>query len=155
MSLVFVPMSAETAEQFRAGGTDAYGNAPERHISDGSGLPCRRCMKMVGADEPYLLFAWRPFRATHAFAETGPIFLHAETCAPDADSASLPPFLDSPDYILRGYDHEERIVYGTGAVIARDNIIDHASQLLSEPRVVSVHIRSARNNCYHCRVVSG
>ena len=113
-------------------------------------------MKMVGKDEPYLIVAWRPFAATHAYAETGPVFLHAEECTPEpaeADADALPAFLTSPDYILRGYDSDERIVYGTGGVIAREAIPGRIAELLGQPGVEAVHIRSSRNNCYHCKAV--
>ncbi|KGF69091.1 hypothetical protein LL06_12815 [Hoeflea sp. BAL378] len=155
MTLTFVPMDPATAAHLREGGPDSYGNPPEKKVSDGAGVPCRRCMKMVSRGEPYLVAAWRPFGALHAYAETGPVFLHAEPCAPDpVGPGELPPFLLSPDYILRGYDAGERIVYGTGGVIAREQILARIGQLLDEPGVEAVHIRSSRNNCYHCKAVS-
>lgn len=154
MSFKFVPMDRATAEHLRAGGADCYGNVPEQRISDGQGVPCRRCMGFVEQGEPYLIVAWRPFSALHAYAETGPVFLHAQPCAPpDASSGELPAFLSSPDYILRGYDSEERIVYGTGGVIQRAAIQRRIQELLDHPAVKAVHIRSSRNNCYHCRAV--
>jgi len=154
MNIKFVPMDAATAAHMRSGGPDANGNPPERKISDGAGVPCRRCMKLVGTGEPYLVAAWRPFTKTHAYAETGPVFLHAETCTPEpVVKDQLPAFLQSHDYILRGYDAEERIVYGTGGVIELDAIPARIEELLSEPTVKAVHIRSSRNNCYHCRAV--
>lgn len=155
MQILFEPMDETTAARFRNGGPDANGNAPERHISDGGGVPCRRCMKLVVQGEPYLIAAWRPFAASHAYAETGPVFLHAQACAPDPiPPGELPAFLASPDYILRGYDADERIVYGTGGVISLDAIAARIMDLLSEPAVKAVHIRSSRNNCYHCKAVA-
>ena len=154
MSFSFEPMDDATAARFRSGGADSYGNTPERRISDGAGVPCRRCMRMVGRDEPYLIVAWRPFTRLHAYAETGPVLLHADDCAPGRiEPDGLPAFLTSPDYILRGYDADERIVYGTGGVIARDSIPARIEELLDAPGVTSVHIRSSRNNCYHCKAV--
>lgn len=154
MTFTYEPMDEATAVRLRTGGADCYGNPAERRISDGTGLPCRRCMRMIGKDEPYLVAAWRPFSRLHAYTETGPVFLHAEICSPsDPGDGALPDFLASPDYILRGYDADERIVYGTGGVIARDAIPARISELLSQPGVAAVHIRSSRNNCYHCRAV--
>ena len=155
MSFTFEPMDETTASHLRAGGSDSYGNPPERRISDGTGIPCRRCMRMVGKDEPYLVAAWRPFSRLHAYTETGPVFLHANSCTPEmTEPDGLPAFLTSPDYILRGYDAEERIVYGTGGVVARDAIPARIRELLGTALVKAVHIRSSRNNCYHCKAVS-
>ena len=154
MPFTFEPMDEATAVHFRSGGADSYGNMPERRVSDGAGIPCRRCMRMVGRDEPYLIVAWRPFTRLHAYAETGPVFLHADNCTPDrSEPDGLPAFLTNPDYILRGYDSDERIVYGTGGVIARDAIPARIEELLATTAVKAVHIRSSRNNCYHCKAV--
>jgi hypothetical protein len=155
MSYKYLPMGQTTAEHLRAGGPDSYGNAPEQRISDGEGVPCRCCMGFVASGEPYLVAAWRPFAALHAYTETGPVFLHADPCTPkDPVPPELPAFLTSPDYILRGYDRDERIVYGTGGVTKRDAIPARIEDLLGQPAVEAVHIRSSRNNCYHCRAVS-
>lgn len=154
MPFTFEPMDEATATRLRAGGTDSYGNPPEHRISDGTGVPCRRCMQMVGRDEPYLVAAWRPFSLLHAYAETGPVFLHADRCSPgEVAPDGLPDFLTSPDYILRGYDADERIVYGTGGVTDRGAIPARIAELLATPQVKAVHIRSSRNNCYHCKAV--
>ncbi len=154
MRIKFEPMDTATANHLRSGGLDSNDNPPERKISDGIGVPCRCCMKIVGKGEPYLVAAWRPFTKTHAYAETGPVFLHAEPCvAEPVEHGELPAFLQSPDYILRGYDADERIVYGTGGVIMLEAIPTRIEELLNTPAVVAVHIRSSRNNCYHCRAV--
>ena len=60
--------------------------------------------------------------------------------------------LASPDYILRGYSAEERIVYGTGAVVPTARIRAEAEARFADPRVAFLHIRSARNNCFQCRI---
>ena len=61
-------------------------------------------------------------------------------------------FRATPDYILRGYGHEDRIVYGTGSVVPTASISARAHELLSRDEVAYLHMRSARNNCYQCRV---
>jgi hypothetical protein len=98
------------------------------------------------------LLAYRPFPTLQPFAETGPIFIHAESCAPDESQGMLPAMLDSPDYIIRGYSHDNRIVYGTGAVTPTDIITQRAEDLLARDDIAYVHVRSARNNCYQCRI---
>ena len=137
----------------QGGGPDAYGHAAEQATSDGDGVPCRHCLKPVGAGERYLILAWRPFRTINPYTETGPIFLHADPCERAVPSADLPAILVSPDYIVRGYSAEERIVYGTGRVTPRDEIASYAATLLDRPEIAFVDIRSARNNCFQCRIV--
>lgn len=152
MSIRFLPMPTETAAAYWNGGKDAYGLTPERQISDGDGVPCRHCLRLVSAGSPYLILAHRPFPGLQPYAETGPIFLHAERCEAHEPSEDMPPMLVSRDYILRGYSAEDRILYGTGAVVANADVPDYAAKLLEREGVAYVHIRSARNNCYQCRV---
>src|SRR5690606_28755477 len=73
----FVAMPTDQARAYQRGAPDAYGNPPERRISDGSGIPCRHCLQHVAAGQDYLTLAYRPFPALQPYAETGPIFLHA------------------------------------------------------------------------------
>ncbi|MBD9372068.1 DUF1203 domain-containing protein [Rhizobium sp. ARZ01] len=151
MAIRYLPMPTETAIVLWNGGTDAYGMRPERRISDGDGVPCRHCLEGVRAGDPYLILAYRPFPKLQPYAETGPIFLHAEPC-PAYSGAASPPMLESRDYIVRGYDADDRIVYGSGAVTPTDEIPAYAETLLARPEIAYIHVRSARNNCYQCRI---
>lgn len=149
--LVFTAMPTEEAHGFRTGDCDAYGNLPEVAASPG-GMPCRHCLGQIDAGEQMLILAYRPFRSLQPYAETGPVFLHARACERYPRTDALPPVLDSPDYIVRGYGADDRIVYGTGAVTPTDRIAARAAKLLKRPDVAYVHVRSARNNCYQCRI---
>lgn len=148
----FVAIPTEIVTALQAGQPDANGQIPERHISDGDGVPCRHCLDMVGAHEPYLILAHRPFTTLQPYAESGPIFLHAETCTRYAEAATLPPMLGSANYILRGYNHDERIIYGTGQIVPTAQIPTRAAELLARADVAYLHVRSATNNCFQCRI---
>lgn len=152
MSIRFEALPTETVRALQAGGADAYGLTPERRVSDGDGVPCRHCLRNVAAGDGYLVLAHRPFPAPQPYAETGPIFLHADPCERGGGDSGMPEILESPDYIVRGYGTDDRIVYGTGGVIATPSIIARAEELLARPGVAYVHVRSARNNCYQCRI---
>jgi hypothetical protein len=151
MTIRITPIPTETAARYRAGAPDAYGQPPERHVSDGPGNPCRHCLGFVPEGAGMLVLAHRPFPAPQPYAETGPIFLCAEPC-PAWDGEGLPPALAAPDYIVRGYGTDDRIVYGTGGVVPTGAILVRAEALLVDPRIAYVHVRSARNNCYQCRI---
>ena len=64
----------------------------------------------------------------------------------------VPPCLDSPAYLARGYGADERIVYGTGEVVALADLPVLAKALLTDARVAFVHVRSASNNCWQARI---
>ncbi|RUU76069.1 DUF1203 domain-containing protein, partial [Mesorhizobium sp. M7A.F.Ca.MR.362.00.0.0] len=112
MTIQFKALPTEGVRTLQRGGIDAYGQMPERKISDGDGMPCRHCLKNIAAGDAYLVLAYRPFPQLQPYAETGPIFLHGEECDRAAESEALPEILESPDYIVRGYGGNDRIVYG-------------------------------------------
>jgi hypothetical protein len=156
MRLIFKALPTEAVRALQVGAPDAYGLKPERKISDGDGVPCRHCLKNVAAGEPYLVLAYRPFPALQPYAETGPIFLHAEACERAAESDVLPELFEkTAAYIVRGYSADDRIVYGTGAVVPTAEISTRAGELLGCGDVAYLHMRSAKNNCYQCRIELG
>jgi hypothetical protein len=155
MPIKFRALPTEDVRALQRGGPDAYGFMPERRVSDGDGVPCRHCLKNVAAGEDYLILAYRPFPVLQPYAETGPIFLHARECERAEDGEDIPEMLTSTDYIVRGYGHDDRIVYGTGAVVPTAEIPARAAALLERSDVAYVHTRSARNNCYQCRIERG
>jgi hypothetical protein len=153
MMIQFIALPTPAIRALQAGGLDAYGNPPERKLSSYGGVPCRHCLRMVAEGRAYLVAAYRPFTTLQPYAETGPIFLCADACDAAEASGDLPEILDSPDYIVRGYGADECIVYGTGGVTPRDGIIARAQALLARKDIAFVDVRSARNNCFQCRIV--
>jgi len=152
MTIAFIAMPTEDAAYLWNGGVDAYGHRPEIMISDGLGHPCRHCLKNIDAGEELLVLAYRPFPELQPYAETGPIFLHKQPCQRYAAQEILPPMLSSTDYIVRGYGHDDRIVYGSGAVTPTEKVAARAEELLAREEIAYVHVRSARNNCYQCLI---
>lgn len=147
----YVAIPTEVVRAYQAGGPDANGQVPERKVSDGGGNPCRHCLQMIPKGAEMLVLAHRPFPAPQPYAEVGPIFLCADACEAGG-GAARPEVLASPDYIVRGYGVDDRIVYGTGGVVATEAIPARAAELFGDARVAYVHVRSARNNCYQVRI---
>jgi Protein of unknown function (DUF1203) len=153
MPFRFVALETELVKRLQAGGLDANGQEPERHISAGGMVPCRHCLQDVEAGEPYLILAHRPFPAAQPYAEQGPIFLHAKPCARHAETENAPRmFLERKAYLIRGYGADNRIVYGTGRIVAPTLMGETARQTFRNPNVSYIHVRSASNNCYQCRI---
>ena len=134
MPVRFVALETALVRNLQAGGADANGQTPERHISPGSGIPCRHCLEPVAAGKPFLILSHRPFPAPQPYAEQGPIFLHAEPCRRPCPNA------------------EHRIVYGSGQIVPTNQIVERAEAMFSDPRLAYIHVRSASNNCYQCRL---
>lgn len=149
---IFHGMTQTQADAYRAGAPDAYGNPPERKRSTGTGNPCRCCLRNIPEGAEMLVLAHRPFSSSQPYAETGPVFLCAAPCK--AHSGDLPPVAKtSPDYLLKGYSDDERIIYGTGQITLFSEIESYTAELLAREDVAFVDIRSARNNCWQVRAV--
>ena len=58
----------------------------------------------------------------------------------------------SPDYLIKGYGLDDRIVYGTGVVSPTLELEARLEAIFANPDVAYIHVRSARNNCYQARV---
>jgi Protein of unknown function (DUF1203) len=151
MTIAFHPIPTDIVRAYQAGGPDANGHPPEMSLSDGQGNPCRHCLQMIPKGAGMLILAHRPFSTLQPYAEVGPIFLCADGCLAGG-GRDLPGILASPDYIVRGYGADDRIVYGTGGVVPTDGIEARALALFTDPRVAYAHVRSARNNCFQVRI---
>ncbi|MCF2904877.1 DUF1203 domain-containing protein [Octadecabacter sp. CECT 8868] len=144
-------LTTKEAKRLRAGGGDAFGNSAERAISSGVGTPCRHCLKIVPKGDPFLIASHKPFESTQPYSEIGPIFLCANPCmAPSGVDAEV--LTASPQYLLKAYSSDERIIYGTGAVTPAQDLEDYAMTLFERDDVAFVDVRSAVNNCWLARI---
>lgn len=153
--ITITALPTETVRALQDGAPDAYGNPPEHHLAQGVGNPCRHCLTFIPEGAEMLILAHRPFADLHPYAETGPIFLCAAPCARHEGGAMPEVLRDSPDYLLKGYCAQDRIVYGTGEVVAAAEVATYAQAVLERPEVAYIHVRSARNNCYQARIDRG
>lgn len=151
----YTALPTDIVRAYQDGAPDAYGNTPEAAVSDGHGNPCRHCLNNIPKGAGMLILAYRPFDGLHPYAETGPIFLCADHCARGGGTPVPAILQSSPDYLVKGYSSEDRIVYGTGAVIPAPDIATRAADLFKDARVAYLHVRSSRNNCYQARIDRG
>lgn len=149
----FTALPTDLVVAWRAGKPDANGQPPEHAISDGDGNRCRHCLDLIPKGAPFLIVAHRPFAHLHPYAELGPLFVCAAPCPRHVDDGALPRAMTtSPEYLIKGYFADERIIYGTGQIVTPDTMITAARTLFDDPAVAFIHIRSARNNCYQARI---
>ena len=151
MRLRIEGIPTDEVDHLREGGPDANGQPALRRVAEGLANPCRHCLELIAEGDGKLVLAYRPFEALQPYAETGPIFLHAERCTRYA-SDTLPAwfvFLDPA--IVRGYGDDHWIRYDTGQVVAGSEIATTCESILDDPTIAYVHVRS-KYNCFQCRV---
>jgi Protein of unknown function (DUF1203) len=154
-ALRFIGLDSATVESLQGGAPDANGQPPERQLSDGGGNPCRHCLEDMPEGTPFLVLAHRPFPAPQPYAEVGPIFLHAEDCPHYEETGAPEMFTRRETILIRGYGSDDRIVYGSGKVIPTTQIESAAKEIFQDPKIAYIHLRSASNNCYQCRIERG
>jgi hypothetical protein len=152
-TLHFLGLPTAEVRALQSGGLDANGQPPERRQSDGGGNPCRHCLQDIQAGEEMLILSYRPFPAPQPYAEVGPIFLHGRHCTGYQEQSQPPAmFLERQQMLIRGYSRDNRIIYGTGRIVATADLKEECAAVIQAPDTAYVHLRSASNNCFQCRV---
>ena len=154
MKLVVRGLPSDEVEAIRSGGADANGQPALTRIAEGVANPCRHCLDLIAEGDEKLVLAYRPFAALQPYAEVGPIFLHRSPCA-RYDGDVVPAWFEFMDpAIIRGYGDDDWIRYDTGRVVAGGEIDASCRQILGDPTIAYVHVRS-KFGCFQCRVERG
>lgn len=135
---------------------DDDGNALSVWRSDDYGNPCRHCLRVTNPGERLILFAYSPFEDVGPYAETGPIFIHADACERYADDSAFPPDFVSRPLTLRAYGRTERgalsIVSAEVSEPGPHAVHRSLTRLFTDERVAFVHVRNPAWGCYDFRI---
>ena len=153
MPIKFLALETPVARALQTGGRDANNMLPEKAISPGGGMPCRHCLQDIEAGEEMLIISYQPFETVQPYAEQGPVFLHGRPCIRHEETETSPlMFQEREQFLIRGYTRDERIKYGTGKVVKTRFLEDECNAVFADEDIEFVHVRSASNNCFQCRV---
>jgi hypothetical protein len=149
--LIFEPIPPAELQQIRAAGVDEAGNGLTVQADTAGGSPLRCCLRESAPGERVLLVAYTPPGTRGAYAERGPVFIHADPCRGYLTPDRYPPGLSHRQQVVRAYDRDGRIA---DAVLVSDG--DHAmaviGELLGRPDVALVHLRNVGYGCYNFAV---
>jgi hypothetical protein len=153
-ALSYVALPTALVQQVRATMRDETGNALSAWVSDEDGNPCRHCLRLTKAGERLILFTHRPFETPGPYAESGPVFVHADPCERYDPQGGIPrDFLDR-SLTLRSYGSTDRGALSiVDAVVAAPGDAEGAlGHLFADERVQFVHVRNPAWGCYDFRV---
>jgi hypothetical protein len=152
--LVFEAIPAAVLEEIRVAGADEAGNRAAVQVDADGGSPLRCCLRETVAGERVLLVAYTPPGTRGAYAERGPVFVHAEACGGYLTPEQYPPGLAQRQQVVRAYDRDGRIADG---VLAADGeqAVGVIHELLGRPDVALVHLRNVGYGCYNFAVRRG
>jgi hypothetical protein len=152
--LVFEAIPQTELRQIRAAGADEAGNRLTVRADTDGGSPLRCCLRESAPGERILLIAYTPPGTRGAYAERGPVFIHAQPCDGYLTPDRYPPALSHRQQVVRAYDTDGQIAVG---VLVSDG--EHAmtviGELLARPDVALVHLRNVGHGCYNFAVRRG
>jgi hypothetical protein len=146
---VYQAIPAAELDAIRAAGRDEAGNLLT--VVEDPGSPLRCCLRQARPGERLLLIAYTPPGTAGAYAERGPVFIHADRCGGYLTPHDYPPELAHRPQVVRAYDRHGAIADG---VLAADGQQAAAviADLLGRPDVELVHLRNVGFGCYNVAV---
>jgi hypothetical protein len=149
--LLYQAIPATVLDAIRTAGRDEAGNPLEVQVHRDGGAPLRCCLREARAGDRLLLIAYTPPGSAGAYAERGPVFIHAERCGGYPTSDQYPPGLADRQQVVRAYDQQGRIADGVLAADGKQAAVIIA-ELLARPEVELVHLRNVGYGCYNFSV---
>ncbi len=148
---LYQAIPADELDAIRAAGQDEAGNPLAVQVIKEGGNPLRCCLRETRPGERVLLIAYTPPGTAGAYAERGPIFIHADRCEGYLTPGEYPPGLAHRQQVVRAYDRRGRIADGVLVADGRqaEAVIE---ELLSRPGVELVHLRNVGYGCYNFAV---
>jgi Protein of unknown function (DUF1203) len=144
----------ERLETIRQTCCDDGGNQGLRRLTAEGGEPLRCCLRRAEANEELVLIAYCPFGAPGPYAETGPVFIHAEKCAGYGRPECYPEDFRHWQQVFRCYDSGGDIVGGR-LTQAGDSPEEVISELFADPTVERIHTRNVVYGCYMLEIGRG
>jgi Protein of unknown function (DUF1203) len=140
-------LSPDRLEAMRYAGTDDGGNCvfPARMAQGGEPLRC--CLRIAKPGEQMLLIAYRPFDKPSPYAETGPVFVHADSCEGYSRHDLYPDEFRSRQQVFRCYDTDGNIL-GGHLTEPTEDVEAVIEQLFADPTVEYIHTRNVIFGCY-------
>ena len=145
-SFRYAPIDEAIVNSVRTTLRDGHGNALHVHVSDSDTAPCRSCLKITPRGTRLILFAHRPFLTGGPYAETGPVFVHADPCEPYRARDVFPPDFRPRRLVFRAYDaqgaiHDATLADGVDA----EQTLAHQ---FADAAVARVHVRNPAWGCF-------
>jgi len=140
-----VPLATEIAEAARR---RAQTGAPDHAVipvDSATGYPCRHCLQWAQPGEHVVLFPYASVAPGRPYAESGPIFVHAETCPRYAATDRYPENFRR-HRVLRAYNAKHDMI---DAVVVEDDQPEPViAQLLQNLETAFLQARSVTRGCY-------
>ena len=140
-------LAPDRLDAIRNAGVDDGGNAVYPARTAEGGEPLRCCLHIARPGEQMLLIAYRPFGQPSAYAETGPVFVHANACGGYPCPDTYPEEFRGRQQVFRCYDAAGNILGGHLAEPTED-VETVVGELFADQAVEYIHTRNVVFGCY-------
>jgi hypothetical protein len=144
-----VPVATEIAETARRAvnkGTSGHAlitaDSPETY-------PCRHCLRWAEPGEHLILFPYPAIPSGHPYAETGPIFVHANNCQRYTTPNEYPADFRN-GRVFRAYDSNYQIIDAQVVDGREPELV--IQRLFENPETAFVDVRSLTRGCFTFRI---
>lgn len=144
------PINPQRLTTIWQSGMDEFGHRPTPESDPGNPLRC--CLQRSQPSEQILLIGYSAQSASTPWAETGPVFIHAEPCAGYRTPQELPVSMRTGPRVLRSYREDGSMDYdGITAVADGQEVEPELARLLARPGIREVHVRAHPRQCFQFR----
>jgi Protein of unknown function (DUF1203) len=147
-------LPADHLDELRGRGVDDFGNPLVVSVVSREGeTPLRCCLREAAVGERVALLAYRPAGKGGAYAEVGPVFVHADACPGYGETAGYPEGFRHRTQLLRAYDSQGRQV--ENVIVDGADAECRIRDLFARPDVAYLHSRNVLAGCYMFAVRRG
>jgi hypothetical protein len=159
-----IPIPSEVGRRWGRNGVDDSGNQLRRMVAEarpaepggsrhnGTGAPCRHCLRDAEEGEELLLGSYRMPRPQGIYWTPSPIFVHAGPCQQFARINEVAPIVRNRLVSIRAYDRDDQCIYDLGHAGAGNEIDRPLIHALEDRRTAFVNIHTAKPGCMLCSV---
>ena len=144
-----VPLQTEVAEAARAG---ARAHKPDHVLVTADSpraYPCRHCLRWAEPGQRMVLFPFAAIAPGRPYSESGPIFVHADSCERYSALDEFPAEFRN-GRVVRAYNsHDDMIAAEVANGEGPEAIIE---RFLQAAETAFVHVRSVSRGCYTMKV---
>ncbi|MGI8890264.1 MAG: DUF1203 domain-containing protein [Chthoniobacterales bacterium] len=140
-----IPLPTEVAEAARRAAKTGASDHAYVTVDSPTGYPCRHCLQWGKPGEELVLFPYASIPAGSPYAESGPIFVHAEPC-PRYEKTDEYPADFRGGRVLRAYNSSHNMI--AAEVVGERHPETVIESLFADPETEFLQARSADRACY-------
>jgi hypothetical protein len=144
-----VPLATEVAETARRAAASSAADHAVITADSPNGFPCRHCLRWAKPGERVILFPSSAIPPGRPYSETGPIFVHAESCERYNATREFPADFRN-GRVFRAYNSNHDMI--DAEVVNGSEPEAVIEKLLQSPETAFVDARSVTRGCYTFRI---